>query len=102
MHGEEQPSKHVAPSELLAGRHPAPHVRLLMSDPGMVSKLLGSLPGVDPQAACVQATVAALAGLPVPVSLLAGVEPTPSVLGSGAGSGLWQSAGLSGAADRSS
>ena len=68
-------AKDVPASEVLAGRHPPPHVRLHMMDAAAVAKLLASLPGVDPRAACVRTAVAALAGRGVPASLLASCEP---------------------------
>ncbi len=69
-------AKDLPAAELLAGRHPPSHVRLLMaSDPAAVSQLLASLPGVDAKAACVRATVAALGGHTVPAALVASAEP---------------------------
>ena len=61
-------------AEVLAGRHPPPHVRLHMSDPKAVAQLMTALPGVDPRAACVRVAIAALAGQGVPATLLAGSE----------------------------
>ncbi len=68
-------NKEVSAVEMLDGCYPPSHVRGVMRDPELLAKLLGSLPGVDPAAACVQATVRALAGHSVPAVLLASVEP---------------------------
>ena len=67
-------AKDIPASEVLSGRHPPPHVRQHLSDRMAVAKLMASLPGVDPRAACVRVAVAALAGQGVPATLLASSE----------------------------
>lgn len=69
--------REVSAVELFCGRYPPKAVRGLAGEPGFMSELLGSLPGVDAAAPCVAAVCAGLQGRSVLASVHGPLGPGP-------------------------